>query len=106
MPYTCVICLRLIYDYVYNSGMCRNATCNNIICSNCRSLTKKSIYDETCSLKCMIPLFSNISLWKYGKISLYNRDIEDDQMFIYNKLVYERLIKIYPNVLAKIISEY
>ncbi len=105
MPQICVICLRLIYVYANFSG-CRNAKCNNIICSNCRSLTRKSLFHETCSLTCMIPLFTSISLWKDGEYSLYNKDIEDEQMFIYNEILYEHLIKKYPNVLAKIISEY
>lgn len=111
----CVICLNNFQ--CLSTRKCRYIYCKNVICRDCSSFTDrmKHISYPICSIKCLIPLITNTICWnKYNYINdldLYDSGIEKDQTEIYeliiNTKICDKLILIgYPNVLAKIISEY
>ncbi len=58
MPIKCVRCLNIL---IRDHTKCRNAHCENAICTKCVHLTNRMKYTDSnpiCSIKCMIPLIT------------------------------------------------
>ncbi len=123
--YTCIICL--LNTPIRWSGIiahsCNYCYCYNMLCIECIKLTDRINKISTCSINCLLnkiethlDYYSNFMTSKREEEYINNamsdcgHSIQNDQIEIYEDIMIENrfteVVKIYPNVLAKIISEY
>lgn len=108
----CVICLDNINLSNCMIRVCLNGNCENAICKECTQLTDKLRYNAGnyfCSTNCIIDYIKLYTEFNSQPV-FSNLQILSEQTKIYEDIMsnnrYEHLVKIYPNVLAKIISEF
>ncbi len=106
--YTCVICFSKLDLYDVNF-ICSYNGCTNAICIECNK-DKLYIRDcKPCSIKCFIDMASYYQNDTYMGIYI-GSIVRDNQLQLYEEIMignrYKYVVEIYPNVLAKIISEY